>query len=120
MMRLGIAMGARQETFMGLAGAGDLSLSCNSVGSRNTSLGVALGEGRSVHDVLRERITVQEGVHSAESVAALARRRDVDMPIATAVDSVLNHNGNIDEVIARLLARPYHFERVSGGLGGQV
>jgi glycerol-3-phosphate dehydrogenase (NAD(P)+) len=120
MMRLGIAMGARQETFMGLAGAGDLSLSCNSVGSRNTSLGVALGEGRSVHDVLRERITVQEGVHSAESVAALARRRDVDMPIATAVDSVLNHNGNIDEVIARLLARPYHFERVSGGVGGQV
>ena len=120
MVRLGVALGARQETFMGLAGAGDLSLSCNSVGSRNTSLGVALGEGRAVRDVLRERITVQEGVHSAESVAALAMRHDIDMPIVTAVDAVLNHGGNIDEVIARLLARPYHFERVTGSFGGQV
>lgn len=112
MTRLGVAMGGRLETFMGLAGAGDLSLSCNSTGSRNTSLGVALGEGRALHEVLRERVTVQEGVHSAESVAALAERHGIDMPIVRAVDSVLNHDASIDDEIARLLARTYHFERV--------
>ena len=113
MARLGIAMGARLETFMGLSGAGDLSLSCNSAKSRNTSLGIALGEGRKLQDILRERVTVQEGVHSAESVAALARRHDVDMPIAQAVDQVLNHGAGVEEAVARLLAHPYHYEGVA-------
>ena len=113
MARLGVAMGARLETFMGLSGAGDLNLSCNSAKSRNTSLGIALGEGRKLADVLRERVTVQEGVHSAESVAALARRHDVDMPITLAVDEVLNHGLGIEEAVARLLAHPYHYDRVS-------
>lgn len=115
MARLGIAMGARLDTFLGLSGAGDLNLSCSSPSSRNTSLGIALGEGRKLHDVLRERVTVQEGVHSAESVAALARRHDVDMPIVMAVDQVLNHDAGVEEVIARLLAHPYHFDRVAAG-----
>jgi glycerol-3-phosphate dehydrogenase (NAD(P)+) len=113
MARLGVAMGARLETFMGLSGAGDLNLSCNSTKSRNTSLGIALGEGRKLADVLRERVTVQEGVHSAESVAALARRHDVDMPITLAVDQVLNHGLGIEEAVARLLAHPYHYDRVT-------
>lgn len=113
MARLGVAMGARLETFMGLSGAGDLSLSCGSPSSRNTSLGVALGEGRKLQDVLRERVTVQEGVHSAASVAALAGRHDVDMPIVMAVDRVLNHGGEVDTAIAGLLAHPYHFDRVT-------
>lgn len=113
MARLGVAMGARLETFMGLSGAGDLNLSCNSASSRNTSLGIALGEGRKLQDILRERVTVQEGVHSAESVAVLARRHDVDMPIAVAVDRVLNHGAGVDEAIAQLLAHPYHFDRVN-------
>lgn len=113
MARLGVAMGARVETFMGLSGAGDLSLSCGSASSRNTSLGIALGEGRRLEDVLRERVTVQEGVHSAESVAVLARRHDVDMPIVAAVDRVLNHGAGVDEAVAGLLAHPYHFDRVA-------
>jgi glycerol-3-phosphate dehydrogenase (NAD(P)+) len=112
MARLGIAMGARVETFMGLSGAGDLSLSCGSASSRNTSLGIALGEGRRLEDVLRERVTVQEGVHSAESVAVLARRHAVDMPLVAAVDRVLNHGAVVEEAIAGLLAHPYHFDRV--------
>jgi glycerol-3-phosphate dehydrogenase (NAD(P)+) len=57
-------------------------------------------------------VTVQEGVHSAESVAALAERHGIDMPIVRAVDAVLNHDASIDDEIARLLARTYHFERV--------
>lgn len=113
MARLGVAMGARVETFMGLCGAGDLDLSCNSASSRNTSLGIALGEGRRLEDILRERQTVQEGVHSAESVTKLAARHGVDMPIVTAVDRVLNHGAAVEEAIAELLAHPYHFDRVA-------
>ncbi len=104
MTRLGLAMGARLETFMGMSGVGDLNLCSNSPTSRNMSLGIALGEGRKLADILAERVTVQEGVHSAESVAELARRHAVDMPIALAVDQVLNHGADMDETIARLLA----------------
>jgi glycerol-3-phosphate dehydrogenase (NAD(P)+) len=109
----GVAMGARFETFLGLSGAGDLSLACNSASSRNTSLGIALGEGRRLADVLRERVTVQEGVHSAESVAALAQHHGVDMPIVTAVDQVLNHGADLDAEIMRLLAHPAGTERAA-------
>jgi glycerol-3-phosphate dehydrogenase (NAD(P)+) len=105
MARLGLALGARHETFLGLSGAGDLSLSCNSAASRNTSLGIALGEGRALQDILRERVTVQEGVHSAESVAELAKRHGVRMAISAAVDQVLNHGCDVDDAIGRLLAR---------------
>jgi len=101
--QLGVAMGARFETFLGLSGAGDFVLSCNSPRSRNMSLGMALGEGRKLPDILAERTTVQEGVHSAESVAVLARRHKLDMPIALAVDAVLNHGAGVDESIDELL-----------------
>ena len=111
--RLGLAMGARLETFLGLAGIGDMDLSAHSPTSRNMSLGIALGEGRKLHDVLGERVTVQEGVHSAEGVATLARRHGVEMPITAAVDRVLNHGADLDEAISRLLAHPVGFDRVS-------
>ena len=113
MVRLGLAMGARLETFIGLSGVGDLNLCCNSPSSRNMSLGIALGEGRKLADILAERITVQEGVHSAESVAALARRYALDMPIALAVDQVLNHGADVDQTIELLLLHPFAFERVA-------
>jgi len=112
MTRLGLALGARLETFMGLAGIGDLDLSCNSPHSRNMSLGIALGEGRKAHEVLGEKLQVHEGVHSAEGVAALARRHGLDMPISMAVDQVLNHGADVDQAIAQLLAHPYEFDRV--------
>jgi glycerol-3-phosphate dehydrogenase (NAD(P)+) len=112
MIRLGLAMGARPETFAGLSGVGDLNLCSNSPQSRNMSLGIALGEGRRLRDVLAERITVQEGVHSVESVAALARSHSLDMPIALAVDQVLNEDADIDRTIAAVLARPSGWERV--------
>jgi glycerol-3-phosphate dehydrogenase (NAD(P)+) len=108
--RLGLAMGARLETFLGLSGAGDFNLSCNSPRSRNMSLGIALGEGEVLADILAARRTVQEGVHSAESVAALARRYNLDMPIAHAVDAVLNHGAGVDQAIAELLAHPCGME----------
>lgn len=109
-VRLGLALGARIETFLGLSGIGDIDLSCNSPQSRNMSLGIALGEGRKLADVLAERITVQEGVHSAEGVVALANRLGVEMPITQAIDQVLNHGADLDRMIAALLALPFGVE----------
>jgi glycerol-3-phosphate dehydrogenase (NAD(P)+) len=110
--RLAIAKGGRPETLMGLSGLGDVTLTCNAMQSRNFSLGVALGEGRSLRDILAERRAVTEGVFSAESVVALARQMGVDMPISQAVDQVVNHGADLGETIRGLLARP--FARESG------
>jgi len=114
MAELGLSMGAKLETFLGLSGAGDLSLSCNSAASRNTSLGIALGEGRKLADVLRERVTVQEGVDSAEAVAELAKRHGVVMPVTEAVNDLLHRGVGVDDAIGRLLARRTGRESIVG------
>jgi glycerol-3-phosphate dehydrogenase (NAD(P)+) len=103
-VRLGLAKGARAETFMGVAGIGDLMLSANSMQSRNTSLGFALGEGRKLAEVLAGRREVTEGAFSTEAVAALARTLGVDMPITFAIDDVLNRSADLDGAMARLMA----------------
>ncbi len=105
-VRLGRAKGGKIETFMGLSGLGDLTLTCNAMQSRNFSLGAALGRGEKLKDVLGERNSVAEGVFSAEALSALAHQLGVDMPICHAVDKVLNHGADIDETISGLLARP--------------
>ena len=107
---LGAALGAKRETLMGLSGLGDLTLTCNSVQSRNMSLGIALGRGQALNAALAGRRSVAEGVDSAESVARLAARHGVDMPIATAVDAVLHRGADVDAVIAGLLSRPFKAE----------
>jgi glycerol-3-phosphate dehydrogenase (NAD(P)+) len=104
-MRLGFAKGARHDTFRGLSGIGDLMLTANSLQSRNTSLGVALGEGRKLAEVLAGRKEVTEGAFSTEAVAALARQLGVEMPITFALDEVLNHGAELEPAIARLIAR---------------
>ena len=105
-VRLGLAKGARAKTFRGLSGLGDLTLTCNAMQSRNYSLGVALGRGDPLDQILAARASVAEGVFSAAAVTALARRLSVDMPISAAMDGVLNHAADIDATIAGLLARP--------------
>ncbi|RPI46957.1 MAG: NAD(P)-dependent glycerol-3-phosphate dehydrogenase [Betaproteobacteria bacterium] len=112
MARLGFAKGARLETFMGLSGIGDLTLTCNNVQSRNMSLGVALGEGKRLADVLGARREVTEGAYSAEAIAQLAARLNIAMPIVTAVDRVLNHDADLDASVSRLIAHPWHHEGV--------
>ena len=106
MARFAAALGARPETLTGLTGLGDLVLTCNALQSRNFSLGVALGQGRPLADVLGERITVAEGVHTAAVAVETARKLEVEMPICAAVDAVLNRGADLDETIAGLLARP--------------
>ncbi len=95
---------------MGLSGLGDLVLTCTGLQSRNHSLGVALGEGRALGDILAERRSVAEGVTSAAAAAALARRLGVDMPITAAVEAILHHGAVVDQAIAALLARPFKSE----------
>jgi glycerol-3-phosphate dehydrogenase (NAD(P)+) len=108
--RLCVAKGGRAETMMGLSGLGDLVLTCTSTQSRNYSLGVALGEGRALHDILGERNSVAEGVYTASAAVALAETLGVEMPIAAAVDAVLNRGAEIGAVIEALLARPLRAE----------
>lgn len=81
-----------------------MMLTANSLTSRNTSLGFALGEGQSLSDILSGRKQVIEGASSTEAVAALARRFDVDMPMTFALDEVLSRGADISATLARLLA----------------
>ena len=110
MVRLGVALGGRSETLMGLSGAGDLMLTCMSAKSRNYSVGMALGEGHDLASAIGGKTSVAEGVFSAPAVSALARRRGVDMPICFAVDAVLHGGADIDAAIDGLLARPFTAE----------
>jgi len=107
MIRLGIAKGARAETFAGLSGLGDLVLT----GTRNHALGVALGRGESLDDALAARQrSVVEGVATAAAVARLATRLGIEMPITAAVDAVLHRGLGIDAMIESLLSRPWRSE----------
>ncbi len=111
-MRLGAAIGARRATLMGLSGLGDLVLTCTGETSRNFSLGRALGAGQALKTILAGRRSVSEGVFTASAVADLADRHGVEMPIASAVDAILNRGAGIDDTIRGLLARPFTAERL--------
>jgi glycerol-3-phosphate dehydrogenase (NAD(P)+) len=108
--RLAMAKGARAETLTGLSGLGDLTLTCVGSGSRNHSLGVELGRGRPMREVLAGRRSVAEGVFSARATVTLAERLNVEMPIAQAVDAVVNREADIAATIDDLLARPLKSE----------
>lgn len=109
--RLAVAAGGYEHTFLGLAGMGDLVLTCNSMASRNFSLGVALGEGKPLAEVMAGRVTVAEGVATAKAIAAEAQKRQIDMPICQAVNSLLHDNRPLDSIIAELLSRGLKTER---------
>lgn len=110
MTRLGVAKGARAETFAGLSGLGDLVLTCSGAQSRNHALGLALGQGLTLEAALAGRRSVVEGVATAASVTALASRLGVEMPIAGAVEAVLHRGMSIDRMIEQLLSRPRRAE----------
>lgn len=110
MTRLGLALGAKRETLMGLSGLGDLVLTCSGTQSRNLSLGIALGEGKTLAEIMGARRSVAEGVHTARAIEALALKHNVDMPICAAIDAVLHRQASIDHMLAALLARPFKTE----------
>lgn len=108
--RLAVALGARPDTLMGLAGLGDLTLTCSARQSRNFSLGMQLGAGRPLAEIMAERQGIAEGVFTARSVSTLAARLGVEMPICAAVDRVLHDGADLDREIEALLSRPLTME----------
>ena len=105
MARLGVALGGRPETFMGLTGVGDLILTATGDLSRNRQVGLALGRGQRIDDIVSRLGHVAEGVRSAPAVLARARRAPVQMPITEAVVAVLEGVLTPTQALERLLAR---------------
>jgi glycerol-3-phosphate dehydrogenase (NAD(P)+) len=103
--RLGIALGGRQETFAGLAGMGDLVLTCTGALSRNRSLGVALGKGRTLADILAETREVAEGVKTSKSATRLSEQHRIEMPITSEMYRVLYENDSPRVALQRLMTR---------------
>ena len=103
--RLGIALGGRPETFAGLAGMGDLVLTCTGALSRNRSLGVALGRGKKLQDILSETREVAEGVKTSKSAKELAERHGIEMPITTEMYRVLYEGESPRDALQRLMTR---------------
>jgi glycerol-3-phosphate dehydrogenase (NAD(P)+) len=105
MVRLGVAMGGKAETFMGLTGLGDLVLTATGDLSRNRAVGIKLAEGKTLEVILAGLGHVAEGVNSAETALRLAKTYQVDMPITAAVNAVLFDHANPRETVKRLLSR---------------
>lgn len=104
MRRFADAFGARPETLMGLAGLGDVVLTCSSAQSRNYSVGLALGEGRPIPDLLAE------GVATADIANRIAEERGISMPITAAVAAMVSGKITVDEAVAALMSRPLRAE----------
>ena len=109
--RLGAAMGGHAETFMGLAGAGDLILTTTGDLSRNRRVGLELAKGTPLEEILRNLGHVAEGVRSAKEVAKLAAAKSVDMPVSAAVSAVLEGRVSPAQAVEQLLARDAKRER---------
>lgn len=105
LMRLGERMGAQRETFMGLAGIGDLVLTCTDDQSRNRRFGLAIARGHSVEAARAEIGQAVEGLRTARAAAALAQRHGVEMPIVAQVDAVLNEGRDVRAAVRELLER---------------
>ena len=109
--RLGGALGANPLTFAGLAGMGDLILTATGALSRNRSLGIELGQGKSVEQALAGRASVAEGVYTAKTAVALAQRHGVELPIATQVADILFHGKSPRQAIGDLMERDLKAEQ---------
>jgi glycerol-3-phosphate dehydrogenase (NAD(P)+) len=118
MTRLGVRLGAHPQTFSGLGGVGDLMLTATSELSRNRRVGVLLGQGNSLPEVLREVGQVAEGVPTTQSAHELAKEILVDLPITTAIYQILYEGSGLEETLQSLMSRPSRSEEedvVSGG-----
>jgi len=110
MMRLGVKLGASRETFMGLAGLGDLVLTCTDDQSRNRRFGMALGRGASLTEAQSGIGQVVEGVHAARAVHAVAQRVAVDMPICREIHGVMHEGKSVRAAVQALMQREVRSE----------
>jgi glycerol-3-phosphate dehydrogenase (NAD(P)+) len=110
MTRLAVSQGAKLETLMGLAGLGDLVLTCTGSLSRNRFVGQELGKGRSVKDIAAGMSEIAEGVKTTMAVKRLADRLGVEMPITNVVHGVLYERKLASEAVSELMTRPLRDE----------
>lgn len=110
LVRFGTALGAQAETLNGLSGLGDLILTCTSAQSRNMSLGMALGQGRTAAQVLQNRTSISEGAYTAGVVVEMASKLGIEMPICAAVHEIIDGATDVDSAIEKLLTRPIRAE----------
>lgn len=115
MARLGISMGASKETFAGLAGVGDLIVTCTSMHSRNRRAGILIGQGKSVDEAMKEVGAVVEGYYAAASAYELCQRQGVEMPIVTAAYQCLYQGKSAREAVRDLLGRQKRSEQEDAG-----
>ena len=108
---LGVVMGARPSTFFGLAGIGDMIVTCTSIHSRNFRCGRLIGQGKKPEDAIKEIGMVSEGMYTAEVVHELAEQTGVDMPIFNAIYDVINGNITVKDAMDDLMLRPIGYER---------
>jgi glycerol-3-phosphate dehydrogenase (NAD(P)+) len=116
MTRLALSEGAKVETLMGLAGLGDLVLTCTGNLSRNRFVGQELGKGRRLEDITSDMKEIAEGVKTALAVKLLADRKGIEMPITNEVHAVLYDNKPVRAAADALMARPLRVE----GIGSEV
>ena len=104
-IRLGVAMGARKETFFGLSGIGDMIATCLSKHSRNRYVGESLGKGKSLEEIMESMNMVAEGVETAKSIESLSLKYDIDMPISNAVCKILFEGKDPKSMVVNLMTR---------------
>ncbi len=109
--RMGVALGADAKTFAGLSGMGDLVLTCSGDASRNRRVGLALGQGKKIGDILAEMRQVAEGVKTTKVAKELAAKLGVDAPITDVMYAIIHEGVPVREAIMRLMARPTRSER---------
>ena len=113
--RLGVALGARKETFTGLAGVGDLIVTCTSMHSRNRRAGILIGQGKDAQTAMKEVGAVVEGYYAAKSAYELGKRVGIDMPITEAAYKVLYENADVKDAFGGLLNRQRKAESENPG-----
>jgi len=113
--RLGVSLGAKKETFAGLAGVGDLIVTCTSMHSRNRRAGILIGQGKDTQTAMREVGAVVEGYYAAKSAYELGKRQGIDMPITEAAYKVLYEGADVKETFSSLLTRRKKSETEDAG-----
>lgn len=115
MSRLGVAMGGNRDTFAGLAGMGDLIVTCTSQRSRNRHVGEQLGQGKTIAEIIESMNQVAEGVKAASVIMEFAEKHGLNMPIAREVDRVVNHGCTVEDAYHGLMfEKPGHEVHGSG------
>ena len=105
MKRIGLTYGAKESTFYGLSGLGDLSLTCNSILSRNFTTGLLVGKGKKIKQIIKLKKTISEGIINSKTIFNLSKQKGIEMPVCESIYNILYKNYKIKETIEKILSR---------------